>query len=96
MVARLLFKFTQRTDLKAETPGTFQFELPTHSRYEVPQLNSTVVDEVQPWPVVFWACQSTEEEKEAYPAPGAVETVHLGYETIFPKNTVSSLSDSKG
>jgi len=73
---------------KSETPGTFQFELPTHSRYEVPQLNSTVVDEVQPWPVVFWACQSTEEEKEAYPAPGAVETVHLGYETIFPKNTV--------
>lgn len=70
-----------------EIPGTFQFELPTHSRYEVPQINSTVVGEVQPWPVVFWACQSTEGEKEAYPAPGAVETVHLGYETIFPEST---------
>lgn len=71
-----------------ETPGTFQFELPTHSRYEVPQMNSTIVGEIQPWPVVFWACQPTLEEKEEHPASAAVETINLGYEAIFPENTV--------
>ena len=71
-----------------ETPGTFQFELPTHSRYEVPQVNSTIVAEIQPWPVVFWACQPTVEEKQNNPSPASVETSNLGYEALFPKNTV--------
>lgn len=71
-----------------EPAGKFQFELPTHSRYEVPQVNSTSVGQVQPWPVVFWACQPTVDEIKENPAPASVETVNLGYEAIFPANTV--------
>lgn len=71
-----------------EVPGKFQFELPAHSRYEVPQLNITSVQETQPWPAVFWACQPTKEELESHPSPGSVEAVTLGYEQIFPKSTV--------
>lgn len=66
---------------------SFQFELPTHSRYEVPQTNSSLVGEVQPWPVVFWACQTTQTEKEEHPAPAAFEIPSVGYEAIFPPGT---------
>lgn len=66
------------------------FELPTHSRYESPQLNSTFVKESQPWPVVFWACKPPIEDESNFEnnIPSAVETKNLGYESIFPNDTI--------
>lgn len=77
--------------------GDLVFELPTHSRYEVPQANTTYVHEYQPWPVVFWACmppsENNKEELNAQDAlelkiPAAVETRNLGYESVFPESTI--------
>lgn len=71
--------------------GELVFELPTHSRYEVPQTQSSSVHEYQPWPVVFWAClPPTKEEDNSLETtvPSAVETRNIGYESIFPNDTV--------
>lgn len=70
--------------------GSLTFELPTHSRYEIPQANSSVVHEYQPWPVVFWAClpPSKDEESLENKIPKSVETRNIGYESIFPENTI--------
>lgn len=69
---------------------TLIFELPTHSRYESPRLNSTSVKESQPWPVVFWACKPPIENEDILEnnIPSAVETRNLGYESIFPNDTI--------
>lgn len=68
------------------------FDLPTHSRYEVPQENASFVHEYQPWPVVFWACLPSSEPEESdtleSKIPAAIETRNIGYESIFPKSTV--------
>lgn len=61
--------------------AAFEFELPMHSRYEIPQVHGTSVQHDLPWPIVFWACK--DEEEKASP-----EIRGIGYETFFPDNTV--------
>lgn len=61
----------------------FDFELPMHSRYEVPLENTTQVERDLPWPVVFWACQDDEKDEKAYP-----EIEGLGYGSLFPDDTL--------
>lgn len=65
------------------------FELPTHSRYGIPQRNSSLVHEYQPWPVVFWACKPIADDQDLEAKiPSAIETRITGYEDIFPEKTV--------
>lgn len=61
--------------------GTFDFELPLHSRYEIPLNGSTQLNHRLPWPAVFWACQ----DMDMRPSP---DIKSLGYETFFPDDTV--------
>lgn len=59
----------------------FNFTLPMHSRYEVPQEGDTKVDHAMPLPFVFWACANIQD-------PLAGEYPAVAYESLFPPNTV--------
>uniref|UniRef100_A0A060TBR2 Protein PBN1 n=1 Tax=Blastobotrys adeninivorans TaxID=409370 RepID=A0A060TBR2_BLAAD len=63
------------------TGQEFNFTLPMHSRYEVPQEGDTKVDHEMPLPFVFWACANIQD-------PLAGEYPAVAYESLFPPNTV--------
>ncbi|ANB11588.1 Pbn1p [Sugiyamaella lignohabitans] len=78
--SELLVEIYHNSDIQS---SDFTFELPLHSRYEFPQMNSTSVTQNLPWPIVFWVCPDFQQEQRHIG-----EIKGLGYESLFPDNTL--------
>ncbi|KAK7205735.1 PIG-X [Myxozyma melibiosi] len=66
--------FTQQVDI----------EIPMHSRYEVPDWNTTAVVHDMPWPLIFWACDGSDENSMTM---GPFDNNGLGLEKYFDPGT---------
>ncbi|KAK9472006.1 PIG-X [Dipodascopsis tothii] len=62
-----------------------ELEIPMHSRYEVPDWNTSVVTHEVPWPVLFWACPAAVSEDRLRKNP--FESSPLGVERFFDAGT---------
>ncbi|CAN6597999.1 hypothetical protein TRVA0_001S05160 [Trichomonascus vanleenenianus] len=62
-------------------PKSSQFEVPMHSRYEIPQESDSHVYHDMPYPNIFWACKNPDPKQDS-------EYPRLGYDSLFPQDTV--------
>lgn len=81
----MLLELITPSEAELELPvQAAEIEIPMHSRYEVPDWNTTAVIHDMPWPSIFWACNGSDETSML---SGPFDSNSLGHEKYFAPGT---------